>query len=284
MDIRIGNDINMRVHLNKLQQIPPARDIVSVKGELFREPFPKCKCRCACECGVPNILEPTCYTLHGYGCVLYNTLPSNQFVHAPHGHFGGRVRVVCLDIPKPYGKDVLDIYFKSRHQHFDGIYSLVVHITVKEPGYGKNSLHTYTIDFGHVFNLTYDHDGLFGDIVIELPTSVEKTCFIGAGKFDDIVNQDQTCWRHITSLHEEGTLERPIALINTTGGNDGLVVKCLEGYTPNIIMYDNTDALVISDPVYVTTDDGYDYYAIEAIDPLLSIVTITLDNNQWQQE
>ena len=141
------------------------------------------------------------------------------------------------------------------------------------------------MDFGHVFDLTYDQLATFGDIVIDLPTSVEKTCFIGAGVFTDITTQDQTRWKAITSLHQDGTIDRPVMRVNTTNGYDGLVIKCLEGYVPSIVMYDHTGALVICEPILVETSDGFDYYIVDAIDPSLSIISINLEQSEeWQQE
>ena len=49
-----------------------------------------------------------------------------------------------------------------------GDYKLVVVLVVYEAGWGRNNLHTYTIDKGVVFSLVDDETGMSGDLVVDV--------------------------------------------------------------------------------------------------------------------
>lgn len=59
------------------------------------------------------------------------------------------------------GKNQIECYFKAKDQIMCGDYKLIVLITVYEPGWGCDNLHTSTIDKGVIFTLSPD-SGSFG--------------------------------------------------------------------------------------------------------------------------
>ena len=59
------------------------------------------------------------------------------------------------------GKNQIECYFKAKDQIMCGDYKLVVSVTVYEPGWGCDNLHTFTIDKGVIFTLSPD-SGSFG--------------------------------------------------------------------------------------------------------------------------
>lgn len=58
--------------------------------------------------------------------------------------------------------------FPSFKQLMCGSYNYKIMITLKEDGYGIAGLHTYTFDFGNIFNLCCRQDTAAGDIIINL--------------------------------------------------------------------------------------------------------------------
>lgn len=58
--------------------------------------------------------------------------------------------------------------FPADHQHFCGVYKLVIVLTLFEHGWGKHNLRTYTIDKGEVFELVDDYTGESGNITISI--------------------------------------------------------------------------------------------------------------------
>jgi hypothetical protein len=55
-----------------------------------------------------------------------------------------------------------------------GPYKFVVVLVLYQDGWGKHNLHTYTIDYGTVFNLVCDESGRDGDIIINLDENIEN--------------------------------------------------------------------------------------------------------------
>lgn len=66
------------------------------------------------------------------------------------------------------GKNRVSCYFPAQDQMMCGSYKLTVVLVVYEPGWGKSNLHTYTIDYGTVFNLVDDSSGMSGDLTIDV--------------------------------------------------------------------------------------------------------------------
>lgn len=64
----------------------------------------------------------------------------------------------------------IQCYFPAKDQMFCGVYKLVVQAMIYEPGWGRTDLHTYTMDYGDVFQLVDDKTGASGDITIDADT------------------------------------------------------------------------------------------------------------------
>lgn len=70
----------------------------------------------------------------------------------------------CIDLDYKYLTDTnlvesinkIQCYFPAQDQYLCGAYKFVVVMTVYEPGWGCRNLHTYTFDYGIVFNLVED--------------------------------------------------------------------------------------------------------------------------------
>lgn len=205
-NIRIGNDIKvkftikgpqgfdavnvkqMRVYfVNQVQNDEP----VPVK-RFPKEPF-------------PQFYEPSKYTLHGCGRFEYNVNPCyNKYEYnmvAPgyndahlwpyYTGFGVKPDhfvdecFCCHPAPQhnpntflapsviEQGSNKASAYYSACEQIFAGTYRMVVVLAVYQTGWGINNLHTYTIDYGTLFNLVTDESGESGDIVIDLDDEVK---------------------------------------------------------------------------------------------------------------
>ena len=64
----------------------------------------------------------------------------------------------------------IQCYFPAKDQMFCGVYKLIVQAMIYEPGWGRTDLHTYTMDYGDVFQLVDDKTGASGDITIDADT------------------------------------------------------------------------------------------------------------------
>ena len=64
----------------------------------------------------------------------------------------------------------IQCYFPAKDQMFCGVYKLVVQAMIYEPGWGRTDIHTYTMDYGDVFQLVDDKTGASGDITIDADT------------------------------------------------------------------------------------------------------------------
>lgn len=63
-------------------------------------------------------------------------------------------------------------YFQAGDQLYCGPYKMIVVLVLYDQGWNKNDLHTYTIDYGVVFNLVSDQSGEQGNITIDLDQNV----------------------------------------------------------------------------------------------------------------
>ena len=63
-------------------------------------------------------------------------------------------------------------YFQAGDQLYCGPYKMIVVLVLYDQGWNKNDLHTYTIDYGVVFNLVSDQSGQQGNITIELDQDI----------------------------------------------------------------------------------------------------------------
>lgn len=206
MNIRIGNDIKIkftirgpygfdRVNVKQMRCYLVNTAFESHKNDCEiikrfpREPF-------------PQFYTPSKYTIHGCGPHHYHVKPYNKrdystfcpgfndahiwpyyngfgivpdkFVDGCCHPCGPIMKPGKLDAPTFLAPSVLEeednkasAYFPACEQLICGPYKLVVVLVVYDSGWGRNNLHTYTIDYGTLFNLVDDESGLDGNIIID---------------------------------------------------------------------------------------------------------------------
>lgn len=197
MNIRTGNDIKVTFTIKG----PASTDTINMKSLRvyfvnnssdscpFVKRFPKEP--------FPQFYEPSAYTVHGCGRFGYNETPSYnkcEYNDATIGYheyhlwpsyngFGVKPEKFqdCMEPAKlnefmaPFTidqeKNKVSAYFPACEQR-DGKYSMVVVMTAYDSGWGKNNLHTYTIDYGYMFDLVKDGSALSGNIVIDGDTKL----------------------------------------------------------------------------------------------------------------
>ena len=204
MNIRIGNDIKvkftirgpqgfdkvnvkqMRVYFINSAYENVEEDCIN-KRRFPKEPF-------------PQFYTPTKYAIHGCGPWHYNTPPRkcdyanfcpgindphiwpyyngfgltpDKFVDCVRGIMSGKPKSIA-DAPIFLAPSLLteedsgaEAYFPACEQMIAGPYKMVVILVMYESGWGRNNLHTYTIDYGTLFNLVDDNTGMTGNIVID---------------------------------------------------------------------------------------------------------------------
>lgn len=112
---------------------------------------------------------------HGFG--IYPGHFVDPCCHHHHHHCDplvpGRRSPFCFLAPSKIAQGVnkIEAYFPARDQLYCGTYKLVVVLVLYEDGWEKNDLHTYTLDYGVVFNIVDNEDGYFGNIIIDLDTN-----------------------------------------------------------------------------------------------------------------
>lgn len=161
----------------------------------------------------PQFYTPSEYTLHNCGRFEYNVTPCyNKCEYAycfpgfndyhlwdhyngfgvkpehfcePHHH--------CCDEPLQFlapsviesGKNEVSSYFPACEQKFKGVYKMIVILVMYEDGWCRNNLHTYTIDYGTIFELSDEDSAENGKIIIDLrdgedtPVEPTKQSYIG---------------------------------------------------------------------------------------------------------
>lgn len=138
------------------------------------------------ECGDPNYhIDPynaTQYINNDPRCGNYHCFPEyNGFGTSPC-HFrdcnrqpiGMQPDAMSFDGNLTYMADsklgdaenTIESIFQATSQLYVGTYKMIVVLTVFESGWGNNNLHTYTIDYGELFELVDDETGLSGNITI----------------------------------------------------------------------------------------------------------------------
>lgn len=178
--------------------------------------------------------------------------------HCPHHHCEphccGRdctYHAPCLILE---GKNRVSCYFPAQDQTMCGTYKLVVVLVVYEPGWGKSNLHTYTIDYGTVFNLVDDETGMSGDLTID----VDYNKIIGREVTKIVVtNPALTVNSNDTLIIGENDITGTLYEISTIVSDN--VVKI---YNPKDWQYDklefisdNEDVLTINENGKITTKE-----------------------------
>lgn len=204
MNIRIGNDIKVKftirgpqgfdkVNVKQMQVYfinttfeNDERECI-VKRRFPKEPF-------------PQFYTPSKYSIHGCGPWSYHTNPRkcdyatclpgiidphiwpyyngfgltpDKFVDCPNGIISYKPKHLVNE-PIYLAPSLLteetssaEAYFPAHEQIMCGPYKMVVVLVMYENGWGKNNLHTYTIDYGVLFNIVDDSTGITGNIIID---------------------------------------------------------------------------------------------------------------------
>lgn len=188
----------------------------------------------------PQFYEPTKYTVHGCGRFEYNVKPSyNKCEYATcmegfhdyhlwpsYNGFGvkpEKFQDCCGCYCKPEPNDFMasfmieestnkvSAYFPACQQR-DGVYRMIVVMIAYEAGWGKANLHTYTIDYGEIFELTQDVSGEQGNIIIDMADKeLDKSGYIGFSSVESAQAIDINNLTKVDSVKGEKTV------INQTG-------------------------------------------------------------------
>lgn len=183
MTIRIGNDIKLNVTLDSEKDFNTSNVysikayLINLAAEEFFEPMNPCHCNCChsvCgHCGYhhypSNLYNRHSVYFDDWGCCHPRAYGRN--IHrlpfltraAHHGAFYRYLYNATLK-----GNNTFDVFFPAKDQRFQGTYKLIVVLTTQETGWGEQNLHTYTIDYGEVFTLTADNDGVDADVTINV--------------------------------------------------------------------------------------------------------------------
>lgn len=302
MNIRIGNDIkvNFTIKTPKQESLLNVKQIrcyfintsykesqscCDIIKRFPREPF-------------PQFYTPSKYTLHNCGRFEYNVNPCytkcdySTFgsFHDPHwwpfyngfginpSHFINCVHH-NLDFPKYLayselleGENQVSTYFPATKQIMAGPYKLVVVLVLYEEGWNKNNLHTYTIDYGTIFNLVCGEDGQSGDIVINLDeTIVDQNTITKINIVTDTIyiNENQTL-----NIGQNDLYNNPYN-IELYLSNGKKVVYNPDDYDYNIKFE--------SDSNFLSIDKEGNISATTVEKDSVAIVTVTGDNNTFAE-
>lgn len=204
MNIRIGNDIKVKFTIRGPQGFDKV-NVKQMKVYFVNAAFENTETDCAVKKRFPKepfpqFYTPSEYTIHGCGPWQYNSMPRKcdyaTFVpgfNDPHvwPYYNGfgitpdKFTNNCCGItsgkPKGYDttgftflapsklteqEDSAEAYFPAHEQFTAGPYKMIAVLVMYENGWGRNDLHTYTIDYGTIFNLVDDETGMVGNIVI----------------------------------------------------------------------------------------------------------------------
>lgn len=186
MDIQIGNDITIQFSIGSL-----GIDETSIK-RMTCWLMNMCACRTACRFPLAPLSHqyiPNEYCVNTCGHPCYHVPPhfGGQY-YVFHRHCNCHTHNCCgmtyapcgnrwhqLGIPRYHAlHEPLSIpmgyqcYFPACDQLEVGKYRLIIEVEVFEQGYGRNNIHTYTIDKGIVFTLVCGGSGMSGNISINL--------------------------------------------------------------------------------------------------------------------
>ena len=204
MNIRIGNDIKVKFTIRGPQGFDKV-NVKQMRVYFINSLFENIETDCNIKKRFPKepfpqFYTPSKYSIHGCGPWQYNTMPRKcdyaTFVpgfNDPHiwPYYNGfgitpdKFSDCCCGMSsgKPKGYDSssftflapsmlvedenkAEAYFPAHEQFISGPYKMVVVLVMYESGWGRNNLHTYTIDYGTMFNLVDDETGMVGNIVI----------------------------------------------------------------------------------------------------------------------
>lgn len=181
--VRIGNDVRIQFNLYGLQDF----DQTNVKElrcyAVKVEENDKAEEKATCEVlkrwpHEPHChgFEPTPYSINACGpSPCYFVRPIHPLCcELPHHHHHFEPGVRAYRMPARFIKvngtikNHAECYFKAQDQICTGLFKLVVVAVVYEEGWNKDNMHTYTIDYGNVFELVDDESCNNKDITVNV--------------------------------------------------------------------------------------------------------------------
>lgn len=162
MDIRIGNDIKIKVQLPDYIEPSMIVRVLANVEKIHHIHHHNCH---------TNLYTPTEYTMHKDSCTSYNVLPRNLVLHLHeffdhcHDHRNNIIAVRPQDVDPETNS--FEMWFKANRQE-EGDYRLTLNIQVQEEGCGRNDVHEYTIDCGPVFSISRRRSAIDGDVCVEV--------------------------------------------------------------------------------------------------------------------
>lgn len=164
MDIRIGNDICLNVHVDNLDSYSDS-EVASINCMLIR--IGECSSGEVCEKSFPQFCHPSHYSTHSCGIPCYNAVPSNVTAHYIHEFHNECVEYRLSGTPD-VNHNRIKVMFKGKEQKHTGVFKLILNIVLKEEDWGETGEHEYTIDYGYVFTLTQCKNASSGSIVLNV--------------------------------------------------------------------------------------------------------------------
>lgn len=203
MNIRIGNDIKVKFTITNLTDFDRT-NVKQMKVYFVNTNFENTKRDCSVRKRFPKepfpqFYTPSKYAVHGCGPWGYNTMPRkcdyanfcpgindphlwsyyngfgivpDKFVDCTCGMVSGKPADGSMDPiflgPSRILEDTnnAEAYFPANEQIMCGPYKMMVVLVVYEQGWNRNNLHTYTIDYGTLFNIVDDESGMCGNIIV----------------------------------------------------------------------------------------------------------------------
>lgn len=299
MNIRIGNDIKLEFTLRGPENV----DFLNVKQmRCYLINISTDNKNCACDIfkrfprePFPQFYTPSKYTLHGCGRFEYNVNPSytkcgyalsggfhdphywpcyngfginpGHFIDCHHGHHNYKSPTYLAHSELLEGENKACAYFPACEQIMAGPYKFVVVLVLYQDGWGKHNLHTYTIDYGTVFNLVCDESGKDGDIIINLDENIEDNSIVRIDPVIDTLYLEEGSSLSIGQKDRMGnTYEIDLYL------NDGSKIKYNPSDSKYILNFESDDEIL-------TVNSNGQLQAGHVDEEKVVIVTITSDND-----
>lgn len=299
MNIRIGNDIKLEFTLRGPENV----DFLNVKQmRCYLINTSTDNKNCACDTfkrfprePFPQFYTPSKYTLHGCGRFEYNVNPSytkcgyalsngfhdphywpcyngfginpGHFIDCHHGHHNYKSPTYLAHSELLEGENKACAYFPACEQIMAGPYKFVVVLVLYQDGWGKHNLHTYTIDYGTVFNLVCDESGQDGDIIINLDENIEDNSITRIDPVIDTLYLEEGSSLSIGQKDLMGnTYEIDLYL------NDGSKIKYNPSDSKYILNFESDDEIL-------TVNSNGQLQAGQVDEEKVVIVTITSDND-----
>lgn len=289
MNIRIGNDIQIRFSLRGIEGFEK-RNIKQMRVYLINESSTNViskdtNTKYYCGEAFPQMYTPSEHSLHTCGPSKYNVQPYDKCsystfggdFHDPHywPYYNGfgvtpdkftnhkipvKPGFYQLEGPSYLAPSKLEegdnratAYFQACDQLYCGPYKMIVLLVLYDQGWNKNDLHTYTIDYGIVFNLVSDEDGQQGNIVIELDKNVTK-----------VIPSTQTIYMNANSRLELGQIDSKGTVydINIVY-DDGTIKSYKDDKSVTLKFYSSNSDIQITEDGTIISPDSQD--GIESI-------------------